>query len=51
MYASIITFLSWMVVLNQLVSHSLVLHRNFTSLSVDFDNDRLVRGREKAEIE
>ena len=30
--------------------HSLVLHRNFMSLSVDFDNDRPVRGRENGEI-
>ena len=45
MYARIITFSSWMVVLNQLVPHSLVLHRSFTGLLVAFDNDRPVRGK------
>ena len=33
-----------MVVLNQLVSHSSVLHRSFTGSSVDFDNDCLLGG-------
>ena len=33
-----------MVVLNQLMSHSLVLHRSFMSLLVDFDNDHPARG-------
>ena len=42
MYACTISFSSWMVVLNQLVSYSLVLHYNFIGLSVDFDNDRPV---------
>ena len=42
MYACTIAFSSWMVVLNQLVSHSLFLHLKFTGLLVDFDNDRPV---------
>ena len=37
MYAYTIIFSSWMVVLNQLVSHSLVLHRSFTGLLVAFE--------------
>ena len=49
-YACTITFSSQMVVLNQLMSHTFVLHRSFTGLSVDFDNDRLVGGRDNREI-
>ena len=41
-----ITFSSWMVILNQLMSHSLVLNCSFTGLLVAFDNDHPV-GRER----
>ena len=49
MYVCTIAFSSQIVVLNQLVSHSFVLHRSFTSLLVDFDNDHPVGGRERME--
>ena len=44
-----IAFSSQIVVLNQLVSHSFVLHRSFTGLLVDFDNDHPAGGRERME--
>lgn len=37
-YARTITFSLWMVVLNQLKSHSLVLHRSFTGFSMAFEH-------------
>ena len=45
-----IVFSSWMVVLNQLVSHLLVLHCSFTGYPLDFNNDHLIGGRENGEI-
>ena len=39
-----------MVVLNQLVSHSFVLHHSFMGLLLDFDNDLPAGGRENGEI-
>ena len=50
MYAYTIIFSSWMVVLNQLVSHSLVLLCNFTGLLVNFEENHAIGGREKREI-
>ena len=50
MYACTIAFSSLMVVMNQLVSHSLVLHHSFTGLLVAFDNDCPAGGRDNGEI-
>ena len=50
MYVCTIAFSSWMVVLNQLVSHSLVLLCNFTGLLVNFEENHAIGGREKREI-
>ena len=50
MYACAIAFSLWMVVLNQLMSHPLVLYHSFTGLLVDFDNNHHDRGGENGKI-
>ena len=42
MYACTIAFPLWIVFLNQLMSHSLVLYRSFTGLLVAFEQTTLV---------